>query len=110
MTVEFELYGEPFIALNGGPAFPHTHAISFVVPCESQTEVDLYWDKLQAGGGKPVQCGWLTDRYGVSWQVVPTRLLDMYRDPDPAKTRRAAAAMQKMVKLDLPALEKAFAG
>lgn len=109
LTVVFELDGTEFTALNGGPEFPHTPAVSFVVKCEDQAEVDYYWDKLSAGG-KIVECGWLTDRYGVSWQVVPTTLLGMIASADTAAARRAVEAMYKMKKLDIAALEKAFRG
>jgi len=109
MTVEFELDGQPFVALNGGPLFTFTEAISLVVNCETQAEVDSFWTKLSAGG-QEVQCGWLKDRYGVSWQIVPTVLPEMLRDKDPDKTRRVMAAMLKMKKLDIAALTAAYAG
>jgi predicted 3-demethylubiquinone-9 3-methyltransferase (glyoxalase superfamily) len=109
MTVSFELNGQEFVALNGGPHYAITPAISFVVNCEDQGEVDYYWDKLVAGG-KPVQCGWLTDKYGVSWQVVPVQMIDMFADGDTAKTERVAEAMMKMIKLDLPTLQRAYDG
>jgi predicted 3-demethylubiquinone-9 3-methyltransferase (glyoxalase superfamily) len=111
LTVSFELAGQPFTALNGGPQFKFTEAISLMVLCESTDEVDHYWDKLRPGG--PVeaqQCGWLKDRFGLSWQVVPKRLLEMIADPDKAKATRAFGAMLNMKKLDLPALERAFNG
>jgi predicted 3-demethylubiquinone-9 3-methyltransferase (glyoxalase superfamily) len=110
MTVSFELDGQEFVALNGGPTYAFTPAVSFVVNCESQAEVDQYWDKLLAGGGKPVQCGWLTDKYGVSWQVVPVQMIDMFANGDTAKTERVAEAMMKMIKLDLPTLQRAYDG
>jgi predicted 3-demethylubiquinone-9 3-methyltransferase (glyoxalase superfamily) len=106
MTVEFELDGNEFIALNGGPHYQITPAVSFVVNCTDQADVDHYWDKLTAGG-MPVQCGWLTDRFGVSWQIVPTRLSELLVDPDKAKAQRVMQAMLKMIKLDIPALEQA---
>jgi len=106
MTVEFELDGNQFIALNGGPHYQITPAVSFVVNCKDQADVDYYWDKLTVGG-MPVQCGWLTDKFGVSWQVVPTRLSELLVDPDKAKAQRVMAAMMKMVKLDVPTLEQA---
>jgi predicted 3-demethylubiquinone-9 3-methyltransferase (glyoxalase superfamily) len=109
MTVDFELDGQPFTALNGGPMFTFTEAISFVVHCESQQEVDHFWEKL-AAGGQEVQCGWLKDRYGVSWQVVPSVMLEMLQDKDPEKARRAMAAMLTMKKLDIAALKKAYEG
>src|SRR5678815_6159136 len=106
MTVEFELDGNEFVALNGGPHYTITPAVSFVVNCKDQADVDYYWDKLTAGG-MPVQCGWLTDRFGVSWQVVPTRLSELLVDPDKSKAQRVMQAMLKMIKLDIPALEQA---
>ena len=106
MTVEFELDGNEFVALNGGPHYTITPAVSFVVNCKDQADVDYYWDKLTAGG-MPVQCGWLTDKFGVSWQVVPTRLNELLVDPDKARAQRVMAAMMKMVKLDVPTLEQA---
>jgi len=109
MTVAFELNGVPFTALNGGPQSPFSEAISFVVNCQSQAEVDMFWEKL-AAGGKTDRCGWLKDRYGLSWQVVPTVLLVLLADPDPVKAQRTMAAMLKMDKLDTAALERAHAG
>ena len=106
MTVEFELDGNEFVALNGGPHYQITPAVSFVVNCKDQADVDYYWDKLTVGG-MPVQCGWLTDKFGVSWQVVPTRLSELLVDPDKAKAQRVMAAMMKMIKLDVPTLEQA---
>jgi len=107
MTVEFELNGERFVALNGGPQFKFTEAISFVVNCETQEEVDRMWDKLLQGGGRPDQCGWLKDKFGLSWQVVPTILPQLLHDKDPEKSRRVMEAMLKMVKIDINALEDA---
>ena len=109
MTVQFELSGVPFTALNGGPLFQFSEATSFVVNCQSQAEVDALWEKLSAGGN-PGRCGWLKDRYGLSWQVVPTALPVLLADPDPVKAQRTMAAMLKMDKLDIAALEKAHAG
>jgi len=109
MTVEFELDGQPFTALNGGPLFKFTEAISLVVHCENQQEVDHFWEKLSAGG-EEVQCGWLKDRYGLSWQVVPDVMLEMLQSKDPEKSRRAMAAMLTMKKLDIAALTKAYEG
>jgi predicted 3-demethylubiquinone-9 3-methyltransferase (glyoxalase superfamily) len=109
MTVEFELDGQKFTALNGGPLFKFTEAISLVVNCENQTEIDHFWDKLSAGG-EEVQCGWLKDRFGVSWQVVPTILIELLQDKDPERSRRVMAAMLKMKKLDVDALRKAYDG
>jgi predicted 3-demethylubiquinone-9 3-methyltransferase (glyoxalase superfamily) len=111
MVVAFELNGQPFAALNGGPAFQFNEAVSFQIPCESQEEVDYYWEKLSAGGDpKAQQCGWLKDRFGLSWQVVPTPLLTMLGDSDPAKVSRVTQAMFPMKKLDLAKLKQAFAG
>src|SRR5712692_4813776 len=109
MTVAFELDGQEFVALNGGPMFKFTEAISFVVNCETQKEVDHFWEKLSAGG-QEVQCGWLKDRFGVSWQVVPTVLSEMLQDKDPEKSKRVMAAMLKMKKIDVDGLKKAYAG
>ena len=110
MTVAFELDGSTFVALNGGPHFTFTEAISLQIDCKDQQEVDYYWEKLLEGGGKPVQCGWLKDRYGLSWQVVPSALKDMLLDKDSAKTSRVMESMLKMVKLDLATLKKAYTG
>jgi predicted 3-demethylubiquinone-9 3-methyltransferase (glyoxalase superfamily) len=109
MTVVFELDGQEFTALNGGPVFKFTEAISLVVNCETQAEVDHFWQKLGAGGLE-VQCGWLKDRFGVSWQVVPTVLPEMLQDKDPAKAQRVMAAMLKMIKIDIEGLKKAYEG
>jgi predicted 3-demethylubiquinone-9 3-methyltransferase (glyoxalase superfamily) len=109
MTVVFELDGQEFIALNGGPMFKFTEAISFVVNCETQAEVDHYWDKLTAGG-QEVQCGWLKDRFGVSWQVVPTVLTELLQDQDPEKAKRVMAAMLQMKKLSIDGLTRAYEG
>ena len=109
LLVEFELDGEPFMALNGGPGFPFTQAVSFSIDCKTQAEVDHYWSKLLEGGGSEIQCGWLKDRYGLSWQVVPEALPRLLHDPDPARAKRVMEAMMKMVKLDVAALEAAAA-
>ncbi len=109
MTVLFELAGQRFIALNGGPQFPFTEAVSFQIDCETQAEVDRLWDALTEGG-QEVQCGWLKDRFGLSWQVVPRRLFERLSDPDPARAQRATQAMLGMKKLDVAALERAAAG
>jgi predicted 3-demethylubiquinone-9 3-methyltransferase (glyoxalase superfamily) len=106
MTVEFELNGQRFIALNGGPHFKFNEAVSFSVECQTQAEVDEYWSKLSDGGVEG-QCGWLKDRFGLSWQVNPTVLGEMLADPDPTKARRAMEAMLKMKKIDIAALKKA---
>jgi len=109
MTVDFELDGQPFAALNGGPQFPFTEAISLVVNCETQQEIDRYWDALSAGG-KVVQCGWLKDRYGLSWQVVPTLLAtEMRQSSDPARLNRVMKVVLESVKLDIAKLKAAFA-
>ena len=109
MSVAFELNGQPFMALNGGPLFQFSEAISFQVMCETQADVDYYWDRLGAGGDEQAQqCGWLKDTFGVSWQVIPTALLDMLNDPQPEKAQRVTAAMLQMKKLDLAALTQAY--
>ena len=110
MTMKFELNGQEFIALNGGPHFKFNEAISFVVDCETQKEIDEYWEKLTSGGGKEVQCGWLKDKYGLSWQIVPAALGQLMADKDPMKAKRVTQAMLKMVKLDIEALKKAYQG
>jgi predicted 3-demethylubiquinone-9 3-methyltransferase (glyoxalase superfamily) len=109
MTVSFELEGQPFVALNGGPVFKFTEAVSFAVNCESQEEVDHFWNRLLEGGQES-QCGWLKDRFGLSWQIVPTALSKLMQDPDPEKSRRMMQAMFKMKKLDIAELEKAHRG
>lgn len=110
MTVAFELDGEPFTALNGGPLFPFNESVSFVVDCADQVEVDYFWEKLVAGGGSHSQCGWLKDRFGVSWQVVPRALFELTRTPDPAANQRTFDAMMQMTKLDVAKLQAAHAG
>ncbi len=111
MTVEFELNGQPFTALNGGPHFKFNEAISFQIMCRTQEEVDRYWNKLSQGGDpKAQQCGWLKDKYGLSWQVVPTVLVEMMSDPDREKADRTMEAMLQMKKIDISALERAFEG
>jgi predicted 3-demethylubiquinone-9 3-methyltransferase (glyoxalase superfamily) len=107
MTVEFKLEGQSFVALNGGPHFKFTEAISFVVNCQTQEEVDVYWEKLSADGGE-VQCGWVKDKFGLSWQVVPTVMLEYLSDPDPEKAGRVMKAMLKMTKLDIATLKAAY--
>lgn len=109
LTVEFELNGQKFVGLNGGPQFAFNEAISFQIHCDDQDEVDYYWSKLSEGG-KESACGWLKDKYGVSWQVIPTVLIDMISDPDPEKAKRATEAMLAMTKFDIAALQKAHAG
>jgi len=111
MTIGFQLEGQEFTALNGGPAFKFNEAVSLVVHCRSQEELDHYWNRLSEGGDPQArQCGWLKDRFGLCWQVVPDQLTELLSDPDPAKAGRTMAAMLKMKKLDLPALERAAAG
>jgi predicted 3-demethylubiquinone-9 3-methyltransferase (glyoxalase superfamily) len=107
MTANFQLDGQEFVALNGGPMFKFTEAISFVVNCETQEEVDRYWDKLLAGGGKPQQCGWLKDKFGLSWQIVPKILPELLKDENSEKTQRVMKAMMEMVKLDITGLKRA---
>ncbi|MGH9470879.1 MAG: VOC family protein [Terriglobia bacterium] len=109
MTVDFELDGQRFTALNGGPAFKFNEAVSFVVHCESQEEVDEYWSRLSEGG-KEIQCGWLKDRFGLSWQIVPTVLIEMLQDKDAAKAKRVMQAMLGMKKIEIPALKRAYEG
>jgi predicted 3-demethylubiquinone-9 3-methyltransferase (glyoxalase superfamily) len=110
MTVSFALDGMPFTALNGGPLYTFTEAISFVISCESQEEVDYFWERLTEGGGEPGRCGWLKDRFGVSWQVVPTRLHELGSGPDPDGAQRVWQAMLQMDKLDIAGLERAYDG
>jgi predicted 3-demethylubiquinone-9 3-methyltransferase (glyoxalase superfamily) len=107
--VEFVLFGQPFTAMSAGPLDPFNHAVSFVVKCDDQAELDRYWNALLEGGS-PEQCGWLKDRFGLSWQIVPTVLDEMMAEPDRVKAKRASDAMLKMVKLDIAALKAAFAG
>ncbi len=107
MTVTFELDGRPFVALNGGPNFAFSQGISISVLCDTQEEVDRYWEGLLAGGGKPVACGWLTDRFGVSWQINPKLLIELISDPDPERAKKAMTAMMGMVKIDSDELERA---
>ena len=109
-VVEFTLAGREFTAMTAGPLDPFNHSVSFVINCETQAEIDTYWDGLLAGGGTPEQCGWLRDRYGLCWQIVPTVMAEMMASPDRAASRRAADAMMKMVKFDIAQLEAAFRG
>ena len=109
MTVEFELHGQEFVALNAGPSFKFTEAISFVVNCETQEEVDYYWERLSEGGEKS-RCGWLKDKFGLSWQVTPTILGKLMADKDPEKSKRVMEAMLKMDKLDIEPLQRAYEG
>jgi predicted 3-demethylubiquinone-9 3-methyltransferase (glyoxalase superfamily) len=111
MTVAFQLEGQEFVALNGGPHFQFSGAVSFVVNCESQAEVDYYWEKLSAGGDPQAQqCGWLKDKYNLSWQVVPTILIRLLNDPDPGISRRVMKAMLKMKKIEIEPLKRAAEG
>jgi predicted 3-demethylubiquinone-9 3-methyltransferase (glyoxalase superfamily) len=107
MSMTFQLEGQEFMALNGGPQFKFTEAISFVVNCQTQEEVDEYWEKL-SDGGQEVQCGWLKDKYGLSWQIVPTILGEMLNDPDPKKAERVMNAMLQMKKIDIKGLKQAY--
>lgn len=109
-VVHFVLAGRPFQAMSAGPLDPFNHAVSFMIECDTQAEIDRLWDGLLAGGGEPQQCGWLRDRYGLHWQIVPKALSAMMQDPDRARARRATDAMLTMVKLDLAALQRAYAG
>ncbi|HTK11350.1 MAG TPA: VOC family protein [Ktedonobacteraceae bacterium] len=109
LTVEFQLEGQSFLAINAGPEFPFTPAISFMVNCETQQEVDELWEKLSAGG-KEVECGWLTDKYGLSWQIVPTILGELMKDKDAEKVKRVTEAMFRMKKLDVRILQEAYRG
>jgi len=110
MVVEFELAGQRYTALNGGPHFKFSEAVSFVIRCKDQAEVDYFWAALLESGGKESQCGWLKDKFGFSWQVVPERALDLLQDADPGVRKRVAEAVYKMVKLDLAAIERAAKG
>ena len=109
MTIAFELNGQHFVALNGGPGFPFTNAVSLVVNCETQEEIDYYWEKLAAGGGEHVQCGWLKDKFGMPWQIVPRKVWEWLNGEDPAKVKRVTSAVWQMEKLDLAKLERAAA-
>lgn len=109
-VVEFVLFGQPFLAMSAGPLDPFNHAVSFVVSCDDQAEIDRYWNALLADGGSAEQCGWLRDRYGLAWQIVPATMGEIMSDPDRARAKRAADAMMKMVKLDVAALEAARSG
>jgi predicted 3-demethylubiquinone-9 3-methyltransferase (glyoxalase superfamily) len=108
LTIEFEIEGQKFVALNGGPVFKFNESISFVINCETQEEVDYFWRKLTADGGEESQCGWLKDKFGLSWQVTPTVLIDMLHDKDPEKTERVMKAMLQMQKIDIKALKVAY--
>lgn len=108
MTMEFQLEGQNFVAINGGPHFKFTEAISFVVNCETQEEVDYFWEKLTADGGQESQCGWLKDKYGLSWQITPRVLIEMIGDKDPQKAQRVMEAMLQMKKIDIATLKRAY--
>jgi predicted 3-demethylubiquinone-9 3-methyltransferase (glyoxalase superfamily) len=110
LTVEFTLAGQQFMALNGGPQFPFTEAISFTIDCEDQAEVDRLWDALTRDGGEPSQCGWLKDKFGVSWQIVPRGAMELFTGKDKDGARRAMQAMLEMTKLDIAALRRAYEG
>lgn len=110
LTIEFEIAGQKFTALNGGPEFKFNESISFVVNCETQNEVDYFWEKLMADGGQESQCGWLKDKFGVSWQITPTVLIDMLNDKDAKKAERVMKAMMQMQKIDIETLKEAYAG
>jgi predicted 3-demethylubiquinone-9 3-methyltransferase (glyoxalase superfamily) len=110
LTVEFTLAGQQFIGLNGGPQFPFTEAVSFTINCEDQAEVDRLWETLTQGGGSPGPCGWLKDRFGLSWQIVPKALTEMIKDPNREAAGRAMQAMLKMGKIDIAALRRAYEG
>ncbi len=111
MTIDFEIAGKRFTALNGGPVFQFNEAVSFQIMCDTQEQIDRYWSQLTVGGDERAQqCGWLKDKYGVSWQLVPNVLADLVSDPDSAKSQRAFSAMMQMKKLDIAALKQAYAG
>jgi predicted 3-demethylubiquinone-9 3-methyltransferase (glyoxalase superfamily) len=110
LTIEFEIEGQKFVALNGGPQFKFNESISFVVNCETQKEVDYFWEKLTADGGEESQCGWLRDKFGVSWQITPTALIDMLHDKDTKKAERVMKAMLQMQKIDIEKLNAAYRG
>ena len=110
LVVAFQLAGVPFLALNGGPQHPFTEAVSFVIDCETQADVDHYWDALTADGGAPIACGWLKDKYGLRWQVTPVVLMRLIQDPDPVRAKRAFDAMNGMIKLDIAAIQAAADG
>jgi predicted 3-demethylubiquinone-9 3-methyltransferase (glyoxalase superfamily) len=108
LTIEFEIGGQKFTALNGGPEFKFNEAISFVVNCDTQEEVDYFWEKLSADGGQESQCGWLKDKFGVSWQIVPTVLIEMLQDKDSEKSEPVMKAMLQMQKIDIKTLKEAY--
>lgn len=110
LTIEFEIEGQKFTALNGGPQFKFNESVSFVVYCQTQAEVDYFWQKLTADGGQESECGWLRDKFGLSWQVTPTVLIEMLQDKDPKKSERVMNAMMQMQKIDISKLKAAYAG
>jgi predicted 3-demethylubiquinone-9 3-methyltransferase (glyoxalase superfamily) len=110
MTIKFELDGQEYVALNGGPSFSFTHGVSLMVTCDTQEEIDRYWKKLTEGGGKEIQCGWLVDRFGLSWQIVPRVFMELMTSSDKARVQRMMAAMMQMVKMDIAALKRAYEG
>jgi predicted 3-demethylubiquinone-9 3-methyltransferase (glyoxalase superfamily) len=110
LTVVFTLAGQRFCGLNGGPQFPHSEAVSFMIETEDQAETDRLWDAIASNGGRPGPCGWIKDRWGVSWQITPKRLLELATDPDTSRARRAMQAMMQMSKIDIATLERAAAG
>lgn len=110
MVVAFEIDGQPFTALNGGPLFKFNEAVSFQVPCETQAEIDYYWERLTADGGEEGPCGWLKDKFGLSWQVVPTALIEMLTDHASERTERVTDAFMQMKKFDIAALKRAYEG
>jgi predicted 3-demethylubiquinone-9 3-methyltransferase (glyoxalase superfamily) len=110
LTIEFEIAGQKFTALNGGPQFKFNESVSFVVNCKTQEEVDYFWEKLTAGGGQESECGWLKDKFGLSWQITPTVLIDMLNDKDPKKAERVMKAMMQMQKINIKTLKEAYAG
>jgi predicted 3-demethylubiquinone-9 3-methyltransferase (glyoxalase superfamily) len=110
LTIEFEIEGQKLVALNGGPQFKFNESVSFVVNCETQKEVDYFWEKLTANGGEESACGWLKDKFGLSWQITPTILIDMLHDEDPEKSGRVMQAMLQMQKINIEKLKAAYAG
>ena len=108
LTVDFELFGQKFIALNGGAQFPFTNAISLMIECKDQKEIDYYWDAFLKSGGTEQQCGWINDKYGLAWQVAPKKLLEMHKDKNKAKRDAVMVSMMGMIKLDLPELERVY--
>ena len=110
LTIEFEIEGQKFVSLNGGPLFKFNESVSFVINCETQEEVDYFWGDLTADGGEESQCGWLKDKFGLSWQITPTVLIDMLHDKDPEKAERVMKAMLQMQKIEIPKLKAAYGG